>query len=101
MKFMCVLEKDGKITLPAVIQNQLFADKRYAVELEFADRNFAEFELNEIIPFNEEGIPISYDALEESQLIDESHLRILVMDRAILVTCEDKILEMMAQECFR
>lgn len=101
MKFMCVVEKDGKISLPAIIQNQLSADQRYAVELEVKERNFMELELKQFSPFYEEGIPIPYDALEESQLIDESHLRILVMDRAILVTCEDKILDMMAQECFK
>lgn len=101
MKFLCVLEKDGKISLPAIIMNQLPKGKRYVVEMEFNDRAAEKFELKEISPFMKEGIPIPYDALEESQLMDESHLRILVMDRTIMITCEDKILEMLAGECFQ
>ena len=101
MKFLCVLEKDGKVSLPAFILNQLPKDKRYVIELEINDKAAEKFELKEISSFHKEGIPIPYDAIEESQLMDESHLRVLVMDRSIIITCEDKILEMMAGECFR
>ncbi len=101
MKFLCVLEKDGKITLPELILGQLPKGKRYVIEMEFNDKAAEKFELKEINPFIKEGIPIPYDALEESKLMDESHLRILVMDRTIVITCEDKILEQMAGECFQ
>ncbi|MBE6107366.1 MAG: hypothetical protein E7192_01840 [Erysipelotrichaceae bacterium] len=101
MKFLCVLEKDGKITLPELILSQLPKNKRHVIEMEFNDKIAEKFELKEISSFNEEGVPIPYDALEESHLMDESHLRVLVMDRAIIITCEDKILEMMAEECFK
>ena len=101
MKFLCVLEKDGKVSLPAFILNQLPKDKRYVIELEINDKAAEKFELKEISPFHKEGIPIPYDAIEESQLMNDSHLRVLVMDRSIIITCEDKILEMMAGECFR
>ena len=52
MKFLCVLEKDGKVSLPAFILNQLPKDKRYVIELEINDKAAEKFELKEISPFH-------------------------------------------------
>ena len=101
MKFLCVVEKDGKILLPAIIQQQFPQDKRSFITLECDEASLENCVIKEANIFRQEGIPIPYEALEESKLMDENHLRILVMDRAIIVTCEDKVLEMMAGECFR
>ena len=43
MKFLCVLEKDGKVSLPAFILNQLPKDKRYVIELEINDKAAEKF----------------------------------------------------------
>lgn len=98
MKLLCIVEKDGRVVLPEVITQKLNLSKGNYVEIEVNEELIESLYLREINEFNAEGVSLPYEALEAAELMDESNLEIFVMDRAVIVTTHDKILEMFMEE---
>lgn len=98
MKLLCVIEKDGRVVLPELITQKLNLSKGNYIELEFDDHQIDLLYGRNINEFDDHGVPIPYEALEAACLMDENNLGILVLDRAVIVTTHDKILEMFIEE---
>lgn len=90
MKFICVIDEDGRIKLPPAILSQMDKEKGYMAELEYKEKSL---KMKDVVEFIPEGLPVPYEALEESGLLDESNIEVLVMDGAIILTTHDQLLQ--------